>query len=302
MSHLYSIIVSTKNNKNTIDLVLKSTLLLAEAYDTELLIIDGKSTDKTTEIVKVFIEQYKSRYVETKLIQDPGVSLSYSRHIGYKHSRGDVLIYLDGDTLLTTTFRHYLPQLLLRYDLIAPRYEILPLDKATKSFATFMKLIETLQSNSRKRDPSIFTPARIFKREVLKRLKGYPPLSRFFGEDRIVTALAAKHGFRYGFAPVLRLVKFDEPGYYAYLKKHFRYGLGINKDLIKYGKYILRPYIIIRRLTYINNLLPIFTVIYIGVAIQTRQSFKNSLLDIVKMKHIVDLSMFIGDIIGFLKK
>ncbi len=81
-------------------------------------------------------------------------------------------------------------------------------------------------------DPSLLPTARVFKCKVLEKMKGYPPLSRFFGEDRITTTLAVRLGFRYKYTLKIKVIKIDEPSYQAYWKKHFRYGKGIVHDIV----------------------------------------------------------------------
>jgi glycosyltransferase involved in cell wall biosynthesis len=199
MAPRYSIIIATKNNKITIGPVLFSTLLLARQFDTELIIIDGKSRDGTPDVIKTFLSRYGSLYTVAEVLQDPGQSLSYARYLGFKKSKGDVLILLDGDIMLTPSIIH-LEEELKDSDLLALSTIILPLDKATKIFNTFQYMVNFLSStepNTRFIDPSLFSPARVFKREVLEKMKGYPPLSRFFGEDRITTTLSVLLGFRY---------------------------------------------------------------------------------------------------------
>jgi len=264
--------------------------------------VDGQSTDGTVDIIRAFMQQHKAKYMETQIIQDPGISLSYSRHIGYKHSRGDILIFLDGDILITASFRQYLQQELNDSDLIAPLYEILPLDKATKTFAHFAKVVINIQNKSNRLfDPSILTQARIYRRHVLEKIGGYPPFSKFYGEDRIMTALAIRLGFRYKLSQRLKLIKIDDPGFMAYWKKHYRYGCGISRDLSKLGKQLLRGYIIARNISYINLILPIFTLFYIININQIQRSTK-SFLNIILMKYLVDLSMLVGNIKGLFEK
>jgi glycosyltransferase involved in cell wall biosynthesis len=237
-----------------------------------------------------------------KILRDPGISLSYSRHLGFKNSKGDVLIFLDGDILLSNSFKHYLELELKDNDLISPMFEWIPLDKATRVFSWFAKAVIYIQKNAVEKssnisDPSILPQARIYKREVLEKMNGYSVSSSFFGEDRIVTALAIKLGFRYKFSTRLRLLKIDDPGYQSYWKKHFRYALGIHRDLTPLGRSILRNYIIARRLNHINAFFPVLSLIYAWRTYLLTRSFKNS-IEVALMKYMVDFAMLAGDLKG----
>jgi len=215
MTDLISIIVSTKNNQATLRYTLSSTLKLADLFDVELVIVDGKSTDCTPEITRKFIDKYGSYYLKFKVLQDPGTSLSFARSLGYKHSEGSIIVFLDGDTPLTNSFALHLRKELEDYDLISPLFEVIPLDNVTKYFSKFMTVVSYLQvANKMISKPSILPPARIFKRQVLEKMHGYPLFSRFFGEDRMATALAVKLGFHYKFSTKLKLLKIEEPRYF----------------------------------------------------------------------------------------
>jgi len=293
-----SIIVVTKNNKSTIKSVLESTKKFAEKYKTELIVVDGKSQDGTYETARKFLETYSSLFVRTALLQDPGISLSYARHIGYTHSKGDIVIFLDGDTILSNTFIEKFETVMRRdYDVIIPSFTILSIDKATRIFNYTFNIIERTSVNLKK--SSIIQPARIFTRRILEQLHGYPPLSRYFGEDRVATSLAMLKTSKIAYMPELKIIKIDDPTLAAYIKKHVRYGKGIRRDLTPTAKQLLRDYIIARRATYINLVLPAISAIY---AAYTFHAFRNILisLQVFAMKYIIDISMLMGELISAL--
>ena len=305
MGHLYSIIIATKNNELTIRHVLRSTLIIAENYETELLVVDGKSSDSTLKIVEKFMDENRQYYRSLKILRDPGFSLSFARHLGFKNSRGNVLIFLDGDTPLTTSFKYYLERELEEADLISPMFEVIPLDKATRVFNWFMKSVSYIQNEIALtrgiiNDPSILPPARIYKRRVLERMKGYPISSRFFGEDRVTTALAVRLGFRYRFSISLKLLKIDEPSYISYWRKHYRYALGVCKDSTRLGMRLLRGYVVSRRLNHLNIIFPVFSFIY-GLKVYIHTKDLRNVIEVALMKYFVDTAMFLGDLACFFK-
>jgi len=302
---MYTVIITTKNNAPTIRHVLSSTLTLTDKYDVELIMVDGNSRDNTPKILGDFAEKYRDYFILVKILRDPGISSSYARHLGFKNSIGDVLIYLDGDTPLSSSFKYHLERELEDSDLISPIHECVPIDEATRVFNLFMKTVSYIQTETTTivgkvvNDPSILPPARIFKRRVLERMKGYPLSSRFFGEDRIVTAIAIRLGFRYKFSTQLKLFKIDEPGYCSYWRKHYRYAIGIRRDLSLLGKNILRGYIITRRLNHINVLFPLLSLLYAGRSLVVSRNIRNA-AEVLLMKYLIDLAMFTGDLKGFI--
>jgi len=304
MRSLYSIIIATKNNSLTIKYVLRSTLLLAQDRNVELVIVDGSSIDNTPNIIRDFANRYSSYFKSVKILRDPGFSLSYARYIGFKNSQGDVLIFLDGDTPLTNTFKHYLELELEDCEVLSPKFIHVPLDDATRIFDEFTKVTDyALQRygfvyGKHINDPSFLPPARVYKRKVLERIKGYPVSSRFFCEDRITTALAVRLGFSYKLSKLLKLLKIDDPGYRSYWKKHFRYALGIHRDLTTLGKRILRGYVIARRLNHVNVVFPILSIVYVLKSYSYLKSFKKA-INIGLLKYFIDTAMLLGDITGF---
>jgi len=299
---MYTVIITTKNNAPTIRHVLSSTLTLTDKYDVELIMVDGNSKDNTPKILGDFAEKRRDNFTAVKTLKDPGFSLSYARHLGFKYSNGDILIFLDGDTPLSSSFKYYLERELEDGDLISPVFECIPIDKATMVFNRFMKTVSYIQSQTVNQfgalsDPSIFPPARIYKRKVLEKMKSYPVSSRFFGEDRITTALAIRLGFRYKFSTRLKLFKIDESGYKSYWRKHYRYALGIHRDLTSLGKSILRDYIVARRLNHINALFPILSILYAGRSLTISRNLREA-IEVSLMKYLVDIAMFTGDLKG----
>lgn len=102
------------------------------------------------------------------------------------------------------------------------------------------------------------------------------------------------------FSTRLKLLKIDEPGYVAYWKKHFRYGMGINKDIAPMGKCILRGFIIGRRLHHLNVIVPLLSLIYAYKHYKVEGRLKTS-INVALMKYFVDLAMLMGDLSSVFK-
>jgi len=304
VDELTSIIVATKNNKATINYTLESISKFATRYDTELIVVDGASSDGTLEIIRRFVKANKGRFYDALIIRDPGRSLSYARHLGFKYSTGKILVFLDGDMVLHKDFIDNFGRKvsnLEEYGVIAVPYVILKLDHYTSVFNLFINIVDEYSLKTLK--PSTIPPARIFSRNVLEKLHGYPVLSRYFGEDRIVTALAILKGFKYTYIPQLKIIKIDEPYFKSYFKKHARYGEGIARDLTRVGKRVLRDHILARRLTYLNIMTPILSTIYVSKAKQVYRDAKLSdLLSLFVLKYSVDLAMFLGEVKAILSE
>lgn len=84
-----SIIIVTRNSEKSLPKTLES--IKKQTYSKEkleVLVIDGRSTDKTREIVKKF---------GYKVVDNPKIGFVPGKHLGYLISKGKYLMYLDSD-------------------------------------------------------------------------------------------------------------------------------------------------------------------------------------------------------------
>ncbi len=89
-SHLVSVVVTTKNNEETLDKCLSS--IVNQTYSNiEIIVVDNGSTDKT----KMISNSY------TKHIFDHGPERSSQRNFGVKKSKGDYIMIVDSDMCLS---------------------------------------------------------------------------------------------------------------------------------------------------------------------------------------------------------
>lgn len=84
-----SIVIPTRNEEKNIETCLKSILNSDFPKDRfEILIIDGKSTDRTVEIA--------SNY-PVRIIQNPKYKIGPAHNIGVKEAKGDIIAFTDAD-------------------------------------------------------------------------------------------------------------------------------------------------------------------------------------------------------------
>ena len=99
---LISIVLTTYNSEGTIRKVLEG--ILRQIYPLnrmELIIVDGGSRDATLEYIKNFLETYKHKFADIKLIiHDKNYGVSRARNDGIKLSRGEYILILDHDVYL----------------------------------------------------------------------------------------------------------------------------------------------------------------------------------------------------------
>jgi len=93
MGRLFSIIIPTLNEEENLEACLRA--IARQSYDDyEVVIVDGGSDDGTVEVA----ERYGFRVVEAEKRRPHDVA--YARNLGAKLSRGELLFFLDADTLM----------------------------------------------------------------------------------------------------------------------------------------------------------------------------------------------------------
>lgn len=92
---IVSIICPTLNEEKYIADTLQSFLAQqTKSFTLEILIVDGRSTDKTREIVNAFSQQYPN----IKLIDNPNKTTPYAFNEGLKHASGEFVAILGAHT------------------------------------------------------------------------------------------------------------------------------------------------------------------------------------------------------------
>jgi len=87
-----SVIVTVKNEERHIRDLLDSLVIQEPPF--EVLVIDSDSTDRTPK----FVRQYAEHYDFIRYLNKPGTR-GYSRNLGVKLARGDVVAFTDGDCI-----------------------------------------------------------------------------------------------------------------------------------------------------------------------------------------------------------
>jgi glycosyltransferase involved in cell wall biosynthesis len=98
---LVTIIMPILNEANSIERSLRS--VLAQDYPqelTEILIIDGGSTDKTRELVHCLIQNHPA----AKLLPNPKKIQSAGLNIGIRAAQGEIIVRVDGHTIIAPDY------------------------------------------------------------------------------------------------------------------------------------------------------------------------------------------------------
>ena len=92
-----SIVMPVRNEAATIEFVV--TALLTQEYPPdkfEILVCDGYSTDDTA----ARVEKFRERDARVILLHNEGRRSSAGRNVGYRHARGDIIMFVDGHCII----------------------------------------------------------------------------------------------------------------------------------------------------------------------------------------------------------
>ena len=176
MNSTCSFIVPTFNSERTLASCLQS-ILSQEIPGGELIVVDDSSTDSTITIA----EEYASFIIRKDRRSGP----ARSRNLGWKQSRGNVIIFVDSDVYLPKGWKGKILPLLNQYDAIVSTMG--PTDPHDVSFASWQEAADLF----------------VIKRQVLKAVGGYSEIFPYAaGEDSDLLIRILKRGFRVTHQPV----------------------------------------------------------------------------------------------------
>jgi len=105
---LVSVVIPAKNEENNIQNCLDSLMVL-NYPDFEVIVVEGNSTDKTQEILKEYQVKMKQLIVIQEETKPKGwVGKPWACHSGYQHTKGDVLLFTDADTIHSPNSLRYM--------------------------------------------------------------------------------------------------------------------------------------------------------------------------------------------------
>jgi len=121
-----SIIIPTLNEELRIAATLKQ---IGEGV--EIIVVDGGSTDKTREIAEK---------LGAKVIISPSKGRAFQMNLGAKIAKGDILLFLHGDTLLSQNYQEQIINTLSQSGIVAGAFE-LKIDGEEKNLRLVEKLV-----------------------------------------------------------------------------------------------------------------------------------------------------------------
>lgn len=108
MEPFFSVVIPTLNEEKFLPKLLKD-LAKQKEKDFEVVIVDGKSTDKTKEVAQRFSKIFSLKFLDSKKR-----NVAFQRNLGADSSQGRYLVFLDADTRISSSFLKKIKQKIIK--------------------------------------------------------------------------------------------------------------------------------------------------------------------------------------------
>lgn len=183
----FSLIIPTLNEEECLPHLLED--IQQQSYtDLEIIVVDGKSEDKTVPLAQSF--------PKTTVIRAPKRNVGYQRNLGASKSNGTWLIFFDADTRIP---KYFLEGVKYRCslepcDVFTTWMKVDSEKQPDKAISTFINFV--MESTKTLPTPSAYGAMLGCKRTVFQKVGGFDE-SVPFGEDGELVRRFMKHGYSY---------------------------------------------------------------------------------------------------------
>lgn len=200
-----SVIVPVRNDERIISSCIESILSQRE-IDFKVIVVDDSSDDSTLELIRRYESSNRLKIVEAGDTPRGWVGKNWACHLGYLNSEGELLVFMDSDTLLTKadTLRNAVCILERSRADVLSLYPIFRLESLWEKIwipfaANYIYLlahpsIVNSQDNPRSFLLGAFT---VFRREVYERIGGHESIRGVLAEDKALGERVKAHGHRF---------------------------------------------------------------------------------------------------------
>ena len=164
MKPFISIIVPTLNEEKYIENCLKS--IRNQDYDGkyEIIVSDGGSKDKTVKIAR----KYADRVI---VCERRGIGIQRNR--GAKEAKGDILIFVDADTILLFDTISKLVKPFRKKKVVGSTCPILPLSPKARDYFLYWIANQFVKSSIKLNTPQVFGGCCAYRKEAFEKVNGF---------------------------------------------------------------------------------------------------------------------------------
>ena len=218
-----SVVVPTFNGENRIKKCIDAILTSNYSNLLEIIVIDDKSTDKTAEIAST---------LPVKLIKrSENNGKPVANNEGYRHAKGEIVLFIDDDTVLTPDCIRNMMINYQRNDAIAGvgGIGLSDSDNLTTAYAQSMSVLYLLYAANRKveitKEKFVILPSYLvsYRRKVIEEVGGFDEDLLAASEDRDLEWRILKKGYKLIFDPSASAIHYSwAPNFRTKFKKNFR--------------------------------------------------------------------------------
>ena len=215
----YSIIIPAYNNekiiKKTLEAVIDNT-----PKDVEIIVVDDGSTDRTAEISTNFLLLNKKGVVIPSDHQGP----SRVRNIGWKASKGDIVIFLDSDCIPTKNWFEEMIKPFIWKDVVAVQGAYINANPDNIISEYEQLQIDLRQGNKVRNIDNFATYSLAIKRECLEKTGGFDEsFKTSSAEDTLLSYKVSELG-EIIHNPFAKVKHYHKDSLFSYLKTQFTHG------------------------------------------------------------------------------
>ncbi len=200
-----SVIVPVRNGEEIISSCIESILSQKEA-DFEVIVVDDSSDDSTLELIKRYESSNRLKIVKAGDTPEGWVGKNWACYLGYLNSRGELLVFMDSDTLLTkaNALRDAVCILERNKVDVLSLYPIFRLKSLWEKIwipfaANFIYLLAHPSIVNSRDNPRSFLMGAftVFRREVYEKIGGHESIKGILAEDKVLGERVKAHGYRF---------------------------------------------------------------------------------------------------------
>lgn len=217
----FSIVIPALNEERYLPLLLKS-IADTGIEGVQIIVVDGKSDDRTQERVAAFAEEVRDR-LRVELHEAEKRNVGFQRNLGGSKAVHDTIVFLDSDTLIPD--RETIESLIADFNAeacAAASCRFDPIKRHPLAIA-YYRILYTFQRFQQKRNPYAMGACILTRKDVFERINGFDETIRV-NEDAEYCQRASKLGPFRIFPQAIKVStrRFDKEGYFKMGAKYVR--------------------------------------------------------------------------------
>lgn len=227
MAPIVTIGLCTRNSERTIRETITSIINQdISRRDMELIIVDGKSTDRTMEIIK---EAIKSNDINVRFFEETS-GLGFARQLIVNEAKGAYVVWVDGDVTLSRSYcskQVAFMQANPSIGLATGRFGILRDDNWVATLENVGYVMETLKHNGRLTSKLIGAGGSICRLKAVKSVGGFNQAIKGAHEDMDLASRLRKAGWGL-YTTKVYFYHRQRPDWKGLWKQQYWYGYGLH--------------------------------------------------------------------------